>query len=76
MREKRTAAPDGNREAAPYENTGATILALAGRLGNCAACGCHIRLTRGATTCPTCSAWARWYRLHLAASAALKEAAR
>ncbi|MBX3704613.1 MAG: hypothetical protein KF822_12630 [Steroidobacteraceae bacterium] len=45
-------------------------------LGNCANCGQHIRLTGGATTCPTCTAWRRWYVAHRIASRLLREAMR
>ena len=46
------------------------------RLGNCANCGIRIRLVGGATTCPTCSAWRRWYIAHRLASRYLREVAR
>lgn len=46
------------------------------RLGTCANCGQHIRLIGGATTCPTCSAWRRWYSAHRLASRYLREVAR
>lgn len=45
-------------------------------LGACASCGQHIRLIGGATTCPTCSAWRRWYSAHRLASRYLREVAR
>lgn len=44
------------------------------RLGTCANCG--IRLVSGATTCPTCTAWRRWYVAHRIASRLLREAMR
>lgn len=73
MAEKRTAARDASREAAPSENTSAAIFAIASRIGNCIACGQHIRLTAGVTTCPTCAAWRRWYSAHRIASRYLRE---
>lgn len=45
-------------------------------LGNCASCGSHIRLVGGATTCPTCSAWYRWYSSFRLASKFLREVPR
>lgn len=45
-------------------------------IGNCINCGQHIRLTGGATTCPTCTAWRRWYVAHRIASRLLREAMR
>lgn len=45
-------------------------------LGTCIACGAHIRLTAASTTCPTCSAWRRWYVAHRIASRYLREVAR
>lgn len=44
--------------------------------GACIHCGQHIRLTSGATTCPTCSAWRRWFSAHRIASRALREVPR
>jgi len=63
------------RRAAEEEQT-AAIIRLAPRIGNCINCGQHIRLTGGATTCPTCRAWQRWYSAFRVASAALREAQR
>lgn len=45
-------------------------------LGNCIHCGQHIRLVGGATTCPTCAAWRRWYVAHRIASGYLREVGR
>lgn len=45
-------------------------------LGACANCGIRIRLTGGITTCPTCTAWRRWYVAHRIASRYLREAMR
>lgn len=52
------------------------IIPLAPRLGNCINCGQYIRLVGGATTCPTCSAWRRWYSAHRIASRYLREVPR
>lgn len=46
------------------------------RLGNCVNCGQRIKLVGGMTTCPTCSAWRRWYVAHRLASRYLREATR
>lgn len=46
------------------------------RLGACVNCGQRIKLLGGVTTCPTCSAWRRWYSAHRLASRYLREAAR
>lgn len=43
-------------------------------LGSCINCGQHIRLVGGATQCPTCSAWRRWFIAHRIASRYLREA--
>lgn len=71
---ERGAAGRGQPDRTAEEEQRADILPPALELGNCATCGAHIRLTRGgAPTCPTCSAWRRWYLAHLAASRALQE---
>lgn len=41
-------------------------------LGNCISCGTRIKLVGGATQCPTCSAWRRWYIAHRIASRYLR----
>lgn len=75
MPEMNRAAPDGNRKAA-QEDQRERILALQHSLGNCASCGVHIRLVGGATTCPTCAAWHRWYSSFRLASKYLREVPR
>ena len=50
------------------------IIRAAQKLGNCASCGQRIRLVGGATTCPTCAAWRRWFIAHRIASRYLREA--
>lgn len=74
MPETNRAAPEANREAAQEDQCNG-ILALQGWLGNCANCGAHVRLIGGATTCPTCAAWRRWYSAHRVAAQALREVA-
>lgn len=54
----------------------AAILKIAEKIGNFINCGARIRLVAGVTTCPTCSAWRRWYIAHRIASQALREAIR
>lgn len=50
------------------------IIPLAPNVGNCILCGQHIKLVGGATTCPTCAAWRRWYSARRIAARALREA--
>lgn len=73
---KEKAAPDWHQEAARMVNEPDAIFAPRAGWGNCLSCGSRIRLMAGATTCPTCSAWRRWYSAHRIASGALREVER
>ena len=73
MAEKERAAPEGDREAAPEVLLRPAIIPPAQILGKCISCGSRINLVGGATTCPTCAAWRRWYSAHRIASGYMRE---
>ena len=73
MDEKERAAPVQHREAAQEVLLRPAIISPAQNLGNCISCGSRIALVGGATACPTCSAWRRWYSAARIASGYLRE---
>lgn len=73
MPETNRAALDGNREAA-QEDQRTRIFTLPAKLRNCYGCGAQMPSRPGASHCPTCAAWRRWYAAHRAASQAPREA--
>lgn len=71
--QKERAAPRSNREAAQEVHQRTRIIPF---LGACINCHTRIELVGGATSCPTCSAWRRWYSAARIASGYLREGSR
>lgn len=66
----------GDRGTAGHTKDDTAIIGAAQYLGNCISCGSRIALVGGATTCPTCSAWRRWYSAHRIAAGFMREVSR
>lgn len=66
----------GDRGTAEHAKDDTAIIAAAQYLGNCINCGSRIELVGGATSCPTCSAWKRWYSAQRIACGYMREASR
>lgn len=72
MLEKDAVFPSQHRREATQEDAQLPALTLPS-LGNCISCRQRIRLIGGATTCPTCAVWRRWFVAHRIAKRHLRE---